>query len=288
MTVQTRFAPSPTGKLHLGHALSALVAYDLASKNHGEFILRFEDIDHTRVRSHYYREIEEDLHWLGITWKQKPWSQLDRLKTYQKALDELRLQDLVYPCFCTRREIDDELAQMTQAPHGPDGSHYPGICRDLTESQINDLLKTRIPSWRLNSQKAAHLATKLTFTDLKHGKIEVNALLLGDVVLARKDIGCSYHLAVCLDDAAQGITHVTRGCDLLPATHLHRVLQQLLKLPEPIYLHHELVLDEDGQRLAKRHQSQAISTLRDQGMSQAEVRSMLSSYQSDLAPLMNL
>lgn len=265
MCVKTRFAPSPTGKLHLGHAFAAVVARRLAVQLSGQFLLRFEDIDHTRVRQDYYAQIETDLHWLGLEWDETPWRQLDRLESYHASLEQLKSNGIVYPCFCTRRDIEHELAQLTRAPHGPEGPLYPGTCRDLSPVEIEERLKTQTPSWRLNSRRASTLAGPLTFTDLIHGTIEVEPTLLGDVILARKDIGTSYHLAVVLDDAAQKITHVTRGEDLLPSTHVHRLLQHLLDLPEPLFLHHELIVDDQGQRLAKRHDSLALSTLCEQG-----------------------
>lgn len=280
MSVRTRFAPSPTGRLHLGHAFAALVAQRLAAGNNGEFLLRFEDIDHTRVRPEFYHQIEEDLRWLGLDWSGTPLRQLDRLELYQEALDSLKSLGLVYPCFCTRREIEHELAQLTRAPHGPEGPLYPGTCRNLTEEEVNEFLTSRVPSWRLDAQKAAQLTEGLTFTDLRYGTVEVDPLLLGDVILARKDIGTSYHLAVVVDDAAQRITHVTRGEDLLPSTHIHRVLQHLLGLPEPIFLHHELILDDHGQRLAKRHDSLSLSTLRDQHETPAGILSRFAPYPS--------
>ena len=265
----TRFAPSPTGRLHLGHAYAAKVAHDLARADGGRFLLRFEDIDHTRVRPEYYEGILEDLQWLGFSWDDEPWKQLDRLEHYQAALDQLKAMDVVYPCYCTRREIETELAQLTNAPQGPEGALYPGTCRDLAQVPRN-----REPAWRLDTRKAAELVGKLTFHDEKHGNVPVIPDLLGDVILARKDIGTSYHLAVTVDDAAQKITYVTRGEDLLSSAHVHRVLQKLLKLPEPIYLHHRLILDDSGQRLAKRHDALAITTLRERGVTKAAALKM--------------
>ena len=259
--VTTRFAPSPTGRLHLGHAYAARVAHDFARKNRGRFLLRFEDIDHTRVRTEYYDGITKDLRYLELDWDGKPWKQFERLPHYQAALETLRSLGVLYPCYCTRREIESELGHLSNAPHGPEGPLYPGTCRGLKTPPPN-----REPAWRLDTQKAADLTGPLTFTDLQHGTIEVDPHLLGDAILARKDIGTSYHLAVVVDDAAQDITHITRGEDLLHATHLHRVLQILLKLPEPQYLHHHLILDENGERLAKRNDSLAITTLRERDL----------------------
>jgi glutamyl-Q tRNA(Asp) synthetase len=273
MMVRTRFAPSPTGRLHLGHALAARVARELARREtDGGFLLRFEDIDVTRVREEFYRGIEEDLEWLGLTWDGEPLRQSDRTAAYEAALDELRARGLVYPCFCTRREIQEEWSRMAAAPHGPEGPLYPGTCRGLTAGKREEMLAAGMPhSWRLDANRAAALAGRLTFHDLRFGTIEVDPSLLGDVVLARKDIGTAYHLAVVMDDAFQEITHVTRGEDLLPSTHVHRLLQELLGLPQPVYLHHPLLLDDEGKRLAKRHDALAIAALRDAGMTPDKV-----------------
>lgn len=273
MPIRTRFAPSPTGRLHLGHVLAARVARDLAaSEPGGSFLLRFEDIDTPRVREPFYQEIERDLQWLGLQWDGEPICQTTRAAAYEAALDELRAQDLVYPCFCTRREIQDEWAAMAGAPQGPEGPIYPTTCHRISESEQQDKLAAGIPhAWRLDTHKAAAIAGPLTFQDLRFGSIRVDPDLLGHVVLARKDIGPAYHLAVVVDDAFQQITHVTRGDDLLASTHVHRLLQVLLGLPEPIYLHHELVLDEHGKRLAKRCDSLAIATLRETGKTPEDV-----------------
>jgi glutamyl-Q tRNA(Asp) synthetase len=261
----TRFAPSPTGRLHLGHAYSARVCRDLAGD--GRFLLRFEDIDHTRVRPGFYAGIEEDLHWLGIDWNGEPLRQSTRLDAYSAALDLLREKRAVYPCFCTRREIQTELATMAAAPHGPEGPPYPGTCRKLsTDESQSRLDAVELPSWRLDATRTAKMTGPLEFFDEIHGTISVDPGLLGDVILARKDIGTSYHLAVVVDDAFQEIDLVPRGEDLLPSTHVHRLLQALLGLPEPRYHHHRLVTDDQGQRLAKRHDALSVATLREQGL----------------------
>jgi glutamyl-Q tRNA(Asp) synthetase len=274
--VRTRFAPSPTGRLHLGHALAARVAHDLARRHGGEFLLRHEDIDTTRVREEYHAAIETDLRWLGLEWDGPALRQRDRLPAYETALAQLRDRGLVYPCFCTRREIQDEVAAMGAAPHGPEGPLYPGTCRHLSPDQrLQRLAAGASPAWRLDAQLTAALTGSLTFTDLRHGRITVRPALLGDVVLARKDIGTAYHLAVVVDDAFQAVSHVTRGEDLLPATHVQRLLQTALGLPEPVYLHHPLVLDDHGRRLAKRHDALAIATLREAGLSPAAVLALL-------------
>ncbi|RFC43813.1 MAG: glutamyl-Q tRNA(Asp) synthetase [Verrucomicrobia bacterium] len=276
ITVRTRFAPSPTGRLHLGHALAARVAHDLAREQGGHFLLRHEDIDVSRVRGEYYAQIEEDLRWLDLHWNEPALRQSSRLAAYAAALDRLRLLGVVYPCNCTRREIQDEVAAMVAAPQGPEGPLYPGTCRGLSdEATPPGMVADGSHAWRLDSRKAAKLTGPLTFTDLRHGTQVVNPDLLGDVVLARRDIGTAYHLAVVVDDAYQQISHVTRGEDLLPAAHVQRLLQALLGLPEPVYLHHPLVLDAQGRRLAKRHDALAIATLRQSGMSAAEVLARL-------------
>jgi glutamyl-Q tRNA(Asp) synthetase len=255
--------------LHLGHVLAARVAHALARQAEGgTFLLRFEDIDGSRVRENFYQAIIDDLEWLGLTWDHPPLRQTTRISAYEAALAALQHKGLVYPCFCTRREIQDEWASMSAAPQGPEGPLYPGTCLRLTPAERTEKIAAKLPhAWRLNSQMAAKVAGSLTFSDLRHGIQTVDASLLGDVVLARKDIGIAYHLAVVVDDAFQEITHVTRGEDLLPATHVHRLLQAILELPEPIYLHHPLVLDGQGKRLAKRHDSLAIATLRQAGES---------------------
>lgn len=270
--MRTRFAPSPTGRLHLGHVLAARVAWALARHGGGEFLLRYEDIDVTRVRPEYATLIEEDLRWLGLHWDGGPLWQRTRGAAYQAALDQLRDAGCIYPCFCTRGDIQHELEQMAAAPHGPEGPLYPGTCRRLPASQAAEKIAAGAAhAWRLDARAAAAAAGPLHFHDLRFGTIAADPMLLGDIVLARKDIGVSYHLAVVVDDAFQEITHVTRGEDLLPATHAHRLLQKLLGLPQPCYLHHPLVRDEQGRRLAKRHDSLAVTTLREQGLAPAAV-----------------
>ena len=278
MIVRTRFAPSPTGRLHLGHVFAARVAHSLARDAGGVFLLRHEDIDGPRVREEFYQSIEQDLTWLGLTWDGEALRQTSRIVAYDAALESLREMNLIYPCFCTRREIQQECAQMGAAPQGPEAPTYPGTCLKLTAHDRHAKLRAgRACAWRLDSCRAGDLAGPLTFRDLRCGEISVNPELLGDVVLARKDIGTAYHLAVVVDDAFQQISHVTRGEDLLSATHVHRLLQVLLELPEPVYFHHALVLDAAGQRLAKRNDSQSIQTLRDSGMTAAEVLALADS-----------
>jgi glutamyl-Q tRNA(Asp) synthetase len=282
MIVRTRFAPSPTGRLHLGHVLAARVAFSLARDAGGSFLLRHEDIDAPRVREEFYHGIEQDLEWLGLEWDGDVLRQSSRIAAYEAALASLRERGLVYPCFCTRREIQDEWARMGAAPQGPEAPAYPGTCHKLTAAEQQARFLSGTPyAWRLDSRKARELAGPLTFRDLRFGEIPVDPDLLGDVVLARKDIGTAYHLAVVVDDAFQQISHVTRGEDLLSSTHVHRLLQVLLGLPQPLYLHHPLMLDEAGKRLAKRDDSRSIAALRESGMAAAEVFAMTDAAMPD-------
>ncbi|MBB5350160.1 glutamyl-Q tRNA(Asp) synthetase [Haloferula luteola] len=272
----TRFAPSPTGLLHLGHAYAAWVAAEWARRAGGQFLLRFEDIDHTRVRENFYTAASEDLAWLGFAPDAPPIRQLDRSDAYDQALARLRELRVVYPCFCTRKEIEAEIASMSTAPQGPEGPLYPGTCRQLSpDDQQRFLAAGREPTWRIDAHRAAAKVGRLHFHDGLHGEMQVDPSLLGDAVLARRDIGTSYHLAVVTDDAWQKITHVTRGDDLLPSTHLHRVLQTLLGHPAPLYLHHPLVTDAAGRRLAKRDDARSIRAYRESGLSPTEIRAML-------------
>jgi glutamyl-Q tRNA(Asp) synthetase len=272
--VRTRFAPSPTGRLHLGHALAAKIAHDLArERDDGRFFLRHEDIDGPRVREEFYHHIEDDLRWLGLHWDGEPLRQTSRAAAYAATLAALREKKLVYPCFCTRREIQEELSRAASAPQGSSPGNYPGTCRKIPPHERMEKLAAGIPhAWRLDAEKAAASAGgPLSFRDLRHGTIRVNPGLLGDVILARKDIGTAYHLAVVVDDAWQEITHVTRGEDLLESTHVHRLLQAVLGLPEPLYLHHRLVLDDAGRRLAKRADAASLAHLREAGVTPREI-----------------
>jgi len=283
LTLTTRFAPSPTGPLHLGHAYSALLAHDLAIAAGGKFLLRIEDIDQSRARPKWEAQIYEDLAWLGIDWPQPVMRQSDRMAAYHVALDDLWARGLVYACTCNRRDI----AAATNAPqegaepvYGPDGLIYPGTCRDAGHPKASGAL-------RLDMRKAlASLRNRaLSFTENGHGpKAETGPITLspdeltatvGDVVLARRDMGTSYHLSVVLDDAAQGITLVPRGADLFAATYIHVVLQALLDLPTPHYHHHRLIRDEGGKRLAKRDDARAIALYRKTGMTPEDIRSMV-------------
>ncbi len=269
MKIVTRFAPSPTGRLHRGHAFSALLAHRFARDGGGTFLLRIEDIDPGRSRETFVSGIKEDLAWLGIDWDGPVVRQSQRLEAYQAALDRLKTLGLLYPCFCTRSEIAAEIAASGAAPHGPDGPVYPGTCR--VRSQPGD----GVCAWRLNMGAALVRVGPLTWHDDAAGTITAHPERFGDVVLARKDAPTSYHLAVTVDDAAQGITHVIRGQDLFDATDVHRLLQALLGLPTPLYRHHALLTGPDGKRLAKRHGSISLADLRAAATDPAKLRDEL-------------
>ncbi len=269
---RTRFAPSPSGRLHLGHVLAAWEARSLADELGGECLLRMEDIDTGRCRPEWAEGILEDLAWLDIRFEGDVVFQSRRMPLYAAALERLKSLGVVYPCFCTRREIAEELARSGGAPQGEVVDPYPGTCRGLSVDERESLLASGVPhAWRLNCVRAAELTENLEWIDLRFGPQVCHAGSLGDVVLARKDCLTSYHLAVVTDDAAQGITHITRGEDLLPSTGIHRILQELLGLPVPVWKHHKLVCDQEGIRLAKRNGSLAIQTLRQQGISAKEI-----------------
>ena len=248
----TRFAPSPNGSLHLGHAWSAIQAHDLAHARGGRFLLRIEDIDGERSRADLAAEFRSDLAWLGLTWDEVP-PQSGRVASYLAAAQRLRAMDLLYPCSCTRADI--AAAARTS---GPDGPVYPGTCRERAADMAQPV------AWRLDMAKATALAGPLTWVDELAGEQQARPQLLGDVVLVRKDAStpASYHLAATLDDAADGVTLVTRGMDLFAATHVHRLLQALLHLPVPRWHHHALLLDTDQRKLAKRRGSPALADRR--------------------------
>lgn len=275
MPETTRFAPSPTGWLHLGHAFAALFAAREADG--GRFLIRLEDIDATRARPEYEEAIFEDLAWLGLSWEKPVRRQSDHFDDYRAALGQLEAKGLLYPCFCTRREIQDEIARAGNAPQGPDGPLYPGTCRHLdTDERQQRLASGAAYALRLDVSKALKLLdVPLTFTELSRGEIAADPSIFGDVVLARKDTPASYHLAVVVDDALQGITLVTRGEDLLPATHLHRLLQHLLDLPVPRWHHHRLITDETGKRLAKRDDARSLRSLREAGWTPERVLALI-------------
>lgn len=272
MTFRTRFAPSPTGLLHLGHGFSALTAWGMAREAQGEFLLRIEDIDQPRCRPEYETAIFDDLHWLGLDWPVPAWRQSEHRAEHDAALERLAGLGVVYPCSCTRADIRAALsAPQEGAATAP---VYPGTCRGRS-------MDSRRPgdAVRLDMARALDLVGTPVFEETgpvhpgRHAPDRAAMLALhGDVVLARRDIGTSYHLAVTVDDAAQGITHVVRGADLFEATGLHVLLQRLLDLPVPVYHHHRLIRDESGKRLAKRDDARALRVYRDRGWSPADIR----------------
>lgn len=302
MAFVTRFAPSPTGPLHLGHAYSALLAHDMARAAGGRFLLRIEDIDRSRSREEWVARLMEDLAWLGVRWDGEPLFQSARLPVYQSALDDLWRRGLLYPCTCTRKDVEAALSapQEGAAPaSGADGPIYPGTCRDRTGSDrgfLAAISRPRDAVLRLDMRRAAHEPgvfrdqTGLPDGDprLVQGYVEEGAggrlvgfsaedliVTAGDIVLARKDMGTSYHLSAVLDDAGQGITHVVRGADLAGATPIHVLLQRLFGLPTPVYHHHRLIRDAEGRRLAKRDDARALGKYRSEGATPADIRRMV-------------
>lgn len=268
----TRFAPSPTGRLHLGHVHAAHVAWRRARESGGKFFLRHEDIDTSRCRDEWRVAAESDLRWLGLDWDGEAVVQSTRHAAHREALAGLRRLGVIYPCFCTRREIQDEIARIGGAPQGPDGPLYPGTCRGLGEAERATRLDAgEEAAWRIDIARATAITGPLDWLDLRHGRQTARPACLGDAVLARKDAATSYHLAVVVDDAWQGINLVTRGEDLFPSTHLHRLLQALLGLPVPEWEHHGLARDAGGRRLAKRHDDLSVHALRRAGWSPDDV-----------------
>ncbi|MCK8783053.1 tRNA glutamyl-Q(34) synthetase GluQRS [Roseomonas sp. NAR14] len=272
----TRFAPSPTGLLHLGHAHSALSGWRAAREAGGRFLLRLEDIDPGRCRPEFAEAILDDLHWLGLDWDGPVRRQSAHLGEYRDALAALERRGLLYPCFCTRAAIAREVAASAHAPHGPDGPLYPGTCRRLDpDARAARLARGEPHALRLDMARAlAAVPGPLSFDEAGVGRQACDPARFGDAVLARKDAPASYHLCVTHDDALQGVTLVTRGEDLRPATDLHRLLQALQGWPEPAYAHHRLLADSSGRRLAKRHGAPALRALREAGRSPAEVRAL--------------
>lgn len=291
MNFTTRFAPSPTGLLHLGHAYSALFAQQAAQAAGGQFLLRIEDIDQSRARATWETQIYDDLQWLGLSWPEPVLRQSTRQAAYDAALDKLWARGLLYPCRCNRRDIHTAAnAPQEGSPIlGPDGIVYPGTCRPTTALvPAPNTLRPRDIALRLNIKTALGIGLPtgfLSFTEMgagpngEHGSISVTSddliKTVGDVVLARKDMGTSYHLSVVLDDAAQGVTDVVRGQDLFEATAIHVLLQSLLGLPKPRYHHHRLIRDDTGKRLAKRDDARAIAIYRSKGVTPTDIRKMI-------------
>jgi glutamyl-Q tRNA(Asp) synthetase len=274
-TVVTRFAPSPTGYLHLGHVRSALEGWRAARQAGGRFLLRIEDIDRTRCRAEYEAAIIEDLAWLGLAWDGPVRRQSEHFADYRGALLRLEAEGLLYPCFCTRREIQAEIARAGGAPQGEMGAPYPGTCLRLSAAQRAERRRSATDyAWRLDVAAALARTGALDFVEEGQGaprRVAADPTVLGDVVLARKETPTSYHLAVTVDDALQGVTLVTRGEDLFAATHIHRLLQALLALPTPRYRHHPLLTDGTGRRLAKRDRAATIRAMRAAGMTADEI-----------------
>lgn len=273
MSFVTRFAPSPTGYLHLGHAFSALTASEAARTARGRFLLRIEDTDGGRCRSEYEAAIYEDLAWLGITWEIPVRRQSEHMSDYAQALEGLIRRGLLYRCFRTRREV---LAALADAPHETEAAYFG---EPLPPAEEAERVSAGEPyAWRLSLKKARSALGSayfsLVFED-EHGPVRAEPERLGDVVLARKEFPASYHLASVWDDALQGVTHVIRGEDLRECAHLHVLLQRLLDLPTPRYRHHRLLLGEDGKRLAKRDGAKTLRSLRDTGKKPADIRAMV-------------
>ncbi len=274
--VVTRFAPSPSGPLHVGHLLAALQARRLADAHGGSCLLRVEDIDQRAQHREYLDLMYEDLEWLGLHFDGEVMVQTRRFGVYQAVLDQLRQMGLLYPCFCTRSEIKAQLAELGRAPHATLGYLYPGTCRRLSDDAVAERLASGMPHcWRLDMQRVQDLIGCPTWHDMRRGTQRCVPTVYGDVVLARKDFPASYHLAVVVDDAAQGVTHVTRGEDLFESTHIHRALQAVLGLPVPLYCHHSLLRDNEGKRLAKRDGARSIASLREAGYTPQQVRDSL-------------
>jgi glutamyl-Q tRNA(Asp) synthetase len=271
MSIVTRFAPSPTGLLHLGHAYSAWAGWNRARAAGGNFLLRLEDIDSTRCKPAYAAAILEDLAWLGLHWDGETRVQSAHLADYRAALDSLAAAGLLYPCFCTRAEI----ARAATAPHGAEAI-YPGTCRALgLSARAQKIAAGQAYALRLDTARALRIVRNLRFYEETSGWIDAEPARLGDVVLARRDIPASYHLCVVHDDALQGITHVTRGEDLQESTHIHVLLQRLLDYPTPVYAHHRLLTDETGKRLAKRDSAATLRGMRQAGETPAAILARL-------------
>lgn len=293
MTFITRFAPSPTGPLHLGHAYSAMLAHDMAMEHGGDFLLRIEDIDMSRARPEWEQQICDDLEWLGLWWPTPVMRQSDRLDTYRTTIETSALAELLYRCTCSRADIKAALnaPQEGAAAMGPDGMIYPGTCRPAPGTSTkwcwdeNDTLRLNLAACFDRHNNTRHGPLRFQFSETGQGPQAETGTIewlssqtlsdIGDIVLARRDMGTSYHLSVVLDDAAQGITHVIRGQDLFEATKIHVILQRILDLPTPIYHHHKLIRDGMGKRLAKRDDARAISKFRDDGYTPQDIRKLV-------------
>jgi glutamyl-Q tRNA(Asp) synthetase len=269
MPFVTRFAPSPTGRLHLGHAFSAHTAWDAAAAAGGRFLLRIEDTDQGRCRPEFEAAILEDLAWLGLRWEEPVRRQSQHMAAYEAALARLIEMGAVYRCFRTRREV---LASLAHAPHGPEAPFFGAAL--APDEEAARLAAGEMFAWRLWSARLPALVAPLSFTD-ETGAVPVDPARLGDAVIARKEFPASYHLAAVWDDADQGVTHVIRGEDLRDSAHLHVVLQALLGLPTPRYIHHRLIADETGRRLAKRDRDETLAALRARGLTPADIRRRL-------------
>ena len=271
MSEVTRFAPSPTGYLHVGHAYSALFAYHKRGPG-GSFHLRIDDLDPARSREHFVEAIFEDLRWLGLSWETPIRRQSENMDDYNKALLKLSSKGLVYPCFCTRKEIRKEIERSGEAPHSLGLEIYPGTCKKLTAREIIDLKERgKVHALRINMAKAIAITGNLNWYDFGRGTIQAGPEKFGDIILARKEVASSYHLAVTVDDAFQKITLVSRGRDLFYSTDIHRLLQVILGYSKPKYYHHDLVKDLRGNRLSKRKDSTSIRFLRENGYTPKEV-----------------
>jgi len=258
--IVSRFAPSPSGRLHLGHAYSAVIGHQSASAGAGEFRLRIEDLDQTRCRPEFVDGIFEDLRWLGLDWSEPALVQSRRTAAYADALDQLRSRGLAYACFCTRADI----AQSLTAPHGDAATSYPGTCRGIPDDPER---RASTPHcWRLDSGKALALVGLPSWSETDRSEYQASERDIGDAILARKDAPASYHLSCVVDDAASGVNLVVRGADLRASTPIQRQLQMLLASPEPTYLHHGLVGHSDGRRLAKRDQAPTLAAMRESGV----------------------